>query len=130
MMPRTQFGLALSALVAMLLVGSARAQPPGGGDKGGERRGPPPQAFEACKGKKADDACEVTFGERKATGKCAAMPEGKLACRVAPPPEMLKACEGKKEGDACSATMPDRKVEGTCQKGRMGGDKLVCRGRR
>ena len=130
MIPRARFSFALSALVAMLLVGSARAQPPGGGEGKGERRGPPPQAFDACKGKKADDACEVTFGERKATGKCATMPEGKLACRVAPPPEMLKACEGKKEGDACSAAMPDRKVEGTCQKGRMGGEKLVCRGRR
>jgi len=114
----------------VVLVGSARAQPPGGGGGDGERRGPPPAAFDACKGKKADDACEVTFRDRKATGKCAAMPEGKLACRVAPSPEMLKACEGKKEGDACSATMGDRKIDGTCRKGRMGGDKLACRGRR
>ena len=120
------------ALAAALVAGVAFAQPGEGehhGPRGdGERRGPPPAAFDACNGKKADDACEVSFGERKMQGKCGAMPDGKLACRMAPPPEMLKACEGKKEGDACSAQMGDRKVDGKCGKGRMGGDKLMCRG--
>jgi hypothetical protein len=129
MMPTAKFRLVLSAVAALILVGAAQAQP-GGGGGGGERRGPPPAAFDACKGKKADDACEVNFGERKGTGKCAAMPDGKLACRMAPPPELLKACDGKKEGDACSASVGERKVDGTCQKGRMGGDKLMCRGQR
>ena len=116
---------ALLAVVALLGPRLATAQP----GEHGDHRGPPPAAFDACKGKKAGDACEVSFGERKGSGKCEAMPEGKLACRIAPPPEMLKACEGKKEGDTCSATMGDRKIDGTCQKGRMS-DKLICRGAR
>jgi hypothetical protein len=96
----------------------------------GRRRGPPPQAFDACKAKKADDACEVSFRERKLTGKCTATPEGPLVCRpdrpMGPPPELLAACESKKEGDACKATLPDRAVDGQCQKSRQG-DKLICR---
>src|SRR4051794_11722731 len=98
--------------LAAFLVGSgiAHAQP----GPGGHGRGLPPAAFEVCKGKKADDACEVSFGEHKMVGKCGAMPDGKMVCKMAPPPELLKACEGKKEGDACSATMGEHKVDGTC----------------
>src|SRR4051812_46173678 len=88
--------LAIAAFVT-LLSPAALAQ---GGDR--PHHAPPPAAFDACKGKKAADACEVTFGERTMAGKCAATPDGQLACRPEPPPEMKKACEGKKEGDACS----------------------------
>jgi hypothetical protein len=115
------FAIAAPALAA---IGLAHAQP----DEGHHRK-PPPAAFDACKGKKADDACEVTFGERKMTGKCASMPDG-LVCRpdhpMGPPPELLAACEKKKEGDACKATMGEHTIEGTCQKSRHG-DHLICR---
>ncbi len=121
--------LVLFAALGAAALGSprtGRAQPPPG--EGGHRK-PPPAAFDACKGKKADDACEVTFREHKMTGKCAASPDG-LVCRpdhpMGPPPELLAACEKKKEGDACKATFGDRTVEGTCQKGRHG-DHLICR---
>jgi hypothetical protein len=60
----------------------APAKPANAEPDHGPRRGPPPAAFDACKGKKADDACEVTFHERKMNGKCATPPEGTaLACR-------------------------------------------------
>ncbi len=41
----------------------------------------PPAAFEACQGKGVGDACTVTFGERQIEAKCAAAPDGRLACR-------------------------------------------------
>jgi hypothetical protein len=115
---------ATAAVPALTAIGLAHAQP----DEGHHRK-PPPAAFDACKGKKADEACEVTFGERKMTGKCASMPDG-MVCRpdhpMGPPPEMLAACEKKKEGEACKATMGEHSVEGTCQKSRRG-DHLICR---
>jgi hypothetical protein len=119
--------VAFPMLVILFTAVTAFAQPPKGGP-GDDHHGPGPrpEMFVACKDKKAGDSCDVAFGERKATGKCAAVPDGKLICHVAPPPEMLKACEGKKEGDACTAEMPNRKVDGNCRKGRMD-DKLICR---
>ena len=111
------------------------ARPPGperqgGGDEAGRRRGPSPAALDACKGKKADDACEAVFGaDRKMTGKCAPTRDAQLACRpdrpMGPPPEFLKACEGKKEGEACTVTFGDKTRDGKCAKGRS--DKLICR---
>jgi hypothetical protein len=81
--------LALNLIVAlafplMLAAGPASAQPPAG-ERPPHRR-PPPEAFAACQDKKADDACEVTLHEHKLTGKCAAMPDGPLACRPDHPP--------------------------------------------
>src|SRR2546421_8849117 len=110
----------LPIIITLLGAASAFAQPPQGA-KGEEHHGPGPrmEMFAACKDKKAGESCDVVFGERKATGKCTAVPDGKLICHVAPPPELLKACEGKKEGDACSASMPNRKIDGNCRKGRM-----------
>jgi|tagenome__1003787_1003787.scaffolds.fasta_scaffold19991437_2 hypothetical protein len=109
--------------VPLAWAGMLAAQPPG--DHPGRRGPPPPAAFDACKGKKAGDDCQVTFGERTMNGKCGDTPDGKVVCRPQPPPEMLKACEGKKEGDACTAQRGDRKMEGQCHKGWS--DKLVCR---
>jgi hypothetical protein len=120
--------VAFPILITFLGAATAFAQPPKGGPGGEEHHGPGPrmEMFAACKDKKAGDSCEVAFGEHKATGKCAVVPDGKLICHVPPPPELLKACEGKKEGDACSASMPERKIDGNCRKGRFD-DKLVCR---
>ena len=41
----------------------------------------PPAAFDACQGKGVGDACTVTFGEKQIEAKCAAAPDGRLACR-------------------------------------------------
>jgi hypothetical protein len=115
-----------SAVGAFLLMGVALAQPGPPPGHGG-RRGPPTEAFDACKGKKAGDACSVRFGEHERPGKCALFPDrdgaggddkkGALACRPTPPPELTKACEGKTAGDACAATFGERKLEGTCHEG-------------
>jgi hypothetical protein len=104
----------------------AVAQPP----PGGRPHGPPPAAFEACKGKSAGDACEVTFStptgdEHTVKGTCAALPDARLACRPEPPPQALQACDGKHEGDACSFTMGEHTVDGQCHQGPRGN--LACR---
>ncbi|MCK9460062.1 MAG: hypothetical protein M0R80_10520 [Proteobacteria bacterium] len=118
---------------------------------------PPAEAFAACDGKGAGDACEVPLGEGKLTGECAALPGDaggeKLSCRVQgpppgrppggdammpppggpgggrPPEEALAACDGKKTGDACSMKIGDRATEGTCSAPPEGaeGGRLSCR---
>jgi hypothetical protein len=54
----------------------------------GPPRRPPPQAFEACAGKKVAEACEVSFREHKITGVCTALPDDaqQLFCRPEHPP--------------------------------------------
>ncbi|HWZ92937.1 MAG TPA: hypothetical protein VNW92_28925 [Polyangiaceae bacterium] len=49
----------------------------------GEHRGKhelPPAAFDACQGKAVGDACTVTFRDKPIEAKCAAAPDGRLAC--------------------------------------------------
>lgn len=73
----------MTAILVLLLASlatTAFAQP-GRGDSGG-RRGPPPEAIEACAGKSANDACSFT-GRRDDTieGTCFAPPGiDELAC--------------------------------------------------
>jgi len=60
-------------------------------DMSGQHRGPPPEALDACSGKKMDDVCSFNAPKRGTIeGTCKA-PEGKpLACRPArrpPPPQ-------------------------------------------
>ena len=59
------------------------AEPLASGEHG-EHKGKhelPPAAFDACQGKGVGDACTVTFGEKQIEAKCAAAPDGRLACR-------------------------------------------------
>lgn len=94
-----------------------KAPPPPMGMMG--HRGPPPEALEACKGKKADDACEFGMpappkdapkakaraeakGDRKLSGKCwSPDPSKPLACRPSsgghPLPEPKDGPKGKSE---------------------------------
>jgi hypothetical protein len=126
MSPHPRPLLAIAVLLAPFLSATAFAQPPGG--ERGHRGPPPPAAFDACKDKKADDACQVTLpdhGDRTLKGTCAPTPSGRLACRPQPPPALFEACHGKQEGDSCSVQMGDHSFEGQCHQGR--GDKLVCR---
>ena len=74
---------AMIALLALLLAGtattvSARPEP---GDGGG-RRGPPPEAINACEGKQVNDQCSFKGrGDETLTGICAAPPNvDELAC--------------------------------------------------
>ena len=57
--------------------GVSSAEPGGGGGKKHEL---PPAAFEACTGKAAGDACTVQFRDKQIEAKCAAAPDGRLAC--------------------------------------------------
>lgn len=52
----------------------------GGPDAGHKRHELPPAAFDACTGKAAGDACTVQFGDKQIEAKCAAAPDGRLAC--------------------------------------------------
>jgi hypothetical protein len=81
---------------AFALSAPARAQDPAPPPHG-HRRQPPPPAFDACKDKKADDNCQVTFPARDGQdtahtvdGTCHAFTDGRLFCRPAkrrgPPP--------------------------------------------
>jgi hypothetical protein len=80
-------GLALAGFLGVsLLSAGARADEPPPGPGPGPHRGPPPAAFDACKGKSQGDACEVTFREHKITGKCEPTRESTLACRPDHPP--------------------------------------------
>jgi hypothetical protein len=50
-------------------------------EPGGHRKHElPPAAFDACTGKAAGDACTVQFGDKQIEAKCAATPDGRLAC--------------------------------------------------
>jgi hypothetical protein len=132
--PKTTLGRKIAAVVLpavgllglLTLAGAARA-----GDQHGERRGPPPQAIDACKDKKAGDTCQVAFPDHKVDGKCAPRRNGdQLVCRPEhgrrqPPPAAYEACASKKADDACEVTFRDRKLTGKC--GAMDDGKLACR---
>ncbi len=86
---------------------------------------PPPQAFEACKGKKAGDAVQhVTPSGQKIAATCTASPQGLFAlpsCEKnppphhTPPPSAFADCKGKKEGAVIQHKIPSgEKVAATC----------------
>jgi hypothetical protein len=118
-----------SSLAQPGAAGEGHGQPGGEpGGEGGHRRAPPAAAFEACKDRKVEEVCVVTFGDRKLTGKCAATAAGELYChpdrRPGPPPELFTACEGKAEGEGCTIQLEDGERQGRCGKGRSG--RLLC----
>ena len=106
----------------------------GPGGPGGRRGPPPPEAFEACKGKAAGDRVEFATPEGSVTASCMETPQG-LAARpdrggrgVAGGPggpgggpdqaqrfaQRLDACKGKAVGDAVQFIAPRGPVEATC----------------
>jgi hypothetical protein len=92
---------------------------------------PPPEAFKACEGKGAGDACSLRLHDMDIDGTCGALPgQSALVCRPShppsPPPEAFSACEGKPAGSACSVKIHGTDVSGTC--GSLEGDtRLLCR---
>jgi hypothetical protein len=57
-------------------------QPVSSAEPGGHRKHElPPAAFDACQGKGVGDACTVQFKDKQFEAKCAAVPDGRLACR-------------------------------------------------
>jgi len=57
----------LCALTLLSSATFAAAQPSG---ERGQRRGPPPEAFEACETHNQDDVCHVSTSEGELTGTC------------------------------------------------------------
>lgn len=104
----------------------------------GERRGPPPEALEACEGLDEGSECSMTLGGHTVEGSCVAGPndDDPLAClpkggprgggHRAPPPEAFEACEDADIGDACAVELPDHSVAGVCRQGRGDDERLVC----
>jgi hypothetical protein len=109
-------------VAATLLSASVLAQPP-------HRRGPPPEATQACASKSRGEACTVTLPDRQLEGTCESRDGEALACRPAhppgPPPEALTACSGLQEGAACTVTFPDHQLQGQCHTGPD--QQLACR---
>ncbi len=71
----------LGVLGSLSLAGAA--PPDRSGDGQAKRRGPPPEAIEACEDLALDDACSVTLRGEEKTGTCFAGPDGRgpRACR-------------------------------------------------
>lgn len=102
--------------LVLVIVPLARAQ----------RRGPPPEALEACSGREDGDDCTVEIGGRSVAGTCMAPPERPLACvpdrgamppppegeHAGPPPEALRACAGRSTGASC--TVAGHEFTGEC----------------
>lgn len=102
---------------------------------GGRRRGPPPEALEACTSLEAGAACSFTAPDGATiNGTCRPGPSESdpLACAperppFGPPPEAFEACESLEAGAACSVTAPDgHTISGTCRPGPDGQGPLAC----
>lgn len=63
-------------------------------ERGGKRKGPPPEAIEACEGKEVDSACTVDTPEGELEGTCKASPKGDMQACV---PEGHKPRGGKND---------------------------------
>ena len=105
---------AVLTVAASLVSTSVLAQPP-------HRRGPPPEALQACASKSQGATCTIDFPDRQLEGTCESHHGETLACRPArppgPPPEALAACSGLQEGEACTVTLHDRQLQGQCHTG-------------
>lgn len=86
-------------------------------------RGPPPEVFEACKGKSEGDKCIVKLGPNDVSGTCAKPPPGapddRLGCRPdgpppGPPPEAIAACANKAVGAECTIAIANKSIAGRC----------------
>jgi len=94
--------------------------------------GPPPlpeEAFAACQGKSAGDACTTKMRDHTEDGTCVTERSGtRVFCMPkrppGPPPEAVAACEGKHADDACSVTFGDHTMNGACAAGPDG--RLAC----
>ncbi len=72
--------LSLALVAGVLSFGLlVQAQPPDGSDRG--RRGPPPEAFEACSGASEGETCTVDTPHGTLDGSCQQVPDAdELAC--------------------------------------------------
>lgn len=87
-------------IIGLFVCGTAFGEETGSRQKKGS--GPPPQAYEDCKGKKAGDAVQHTTQEGIVSATCVDSPEG-LVARPDQPPSGAKS--------------EDRSTQGTRQRG-------------
>lgn len=97
---------------------------------------PPDEAFAACDGLAADDACAFDIDGHHVEGTCRNGPDGNgpLACAPdqppppchMPPPEAFAACDGLATDDACAFDIDGHHVDGTCKAGPDGDGPLAC----
>jgi hypothetical protein len=84
--------LTLATLCAVAMPGLCAAQQPLPAshveELGPHPHRPPPEAFSACEGKAAGDACQVTLHDRTLDGSCVAPQQDELFClpKDMPPP--------------------------------------------
>ncbi|MEM7155118.1 MAG: hypothetical protein AAF799_19885 [Myxococcota bacterium] len=114
---------------APLVAAPAKARGPGGpGGPGGERGRA--KAKEACQGKDAGAACQITTPRGTHDGTCRDNPHGDRLCVTPQMEERRKkpaeACSGKNDGDTCTMNFRGREVAGQCKAGPDGGA-LMCR---
>lgn len=102
-MKQTVLVLAASATLGLFTLASAA--PDGDGERR-KRRGPPPEAIEACAELALDDACSVTLRGELKEGICFAGPDNKgpLACR----PDDAPDHHGPPPGERPDGDRPDR----------------------
>jgi hypothetical protein len=109
-----------SSLLLATLLSLAPATEAFAGDDNRPPREPPSEAFAACKDKQAGDTCQVVLHDAAIAGQCAAIPDGRLACRPdqppprEPPAEAFAACKDQQAGNVCSVKLPDQTITGRC----------------
>lgn len=110
-------GSTTAAVTASSSSSSSGGDNAGGHD--GHHRGPPPEAFTACEGKAAGDACTVTHDDQTLTGTCVAppadAPDARIACRPDNMPEGGRP-HGDGDGDGDGKGGPGA-GHGDCQGG-------------
>ena len=124
----------LLLIVGTLMASAGWAAAEGPPDHPHHPHQPPREAFEACNGLSAGEACSVTFDGRTLEGTCRTRPDGNgpLVCapkgflRGGPPPEALAACTNLAAGASCSVTLHGHTLEGTCRSGPDGTGPLAC----
>lgn len=124
----------MKTLRTLIVLGALGVPAPGVLAHGpGPGHAPPPEAYAACEGAAAGDACSVALGEHTVTGRCRPDRAETLYCHPdrppprRPPPEAFAACAERDEGDACTVQSPrGDTIDGTCVR-REASEALHCR---
>jgi len=108
--PKPAMIAGMTLLAALLTMSAAQAEPDGAGNGNGDRggrRGPPPEAFDACTALIEGDSCAfVNRCEIEVTGTCATARNDELVCRPAD-----RGSHGHGKGHGGSRDQQDRQPE-------------------
>jgi len=127
-MKTSKLAAALLFLSPSTLTPALAVAAPGGGPPT-----PPAEAYTACAGSAASDACAVQLPDRTVAGICTADAQDALFCRPArpphraPPPEAYAACHERTQAAACTVKLGGGEtVDGQCVAD-PGGEAQFCR---